>query len=51
MAIAPGDVKATARAYGTQADFFPSMAHDMMLEAGWKSVAERILSWLMEKQA
>jgi pimeloyl-ACP methyl ester carboxylesterase len=53
MAIAPGDVKATARAYGTQADLFPSMAHDMMLEAGWKSVVERILSWLgeMEKQA
>jgi len=26
------------------------MAHDMMLEAGWKSVAERILHWLQEKR-
>lgn len=38
----------TARAYHTQAEFFPS-AHDMMLEAGWQAVADRIIAWLNEK--
>lgn len=47
--ISQSDVRATARAYDTKAEFFPDMAHDMMLEAGWKSVAERILKWLQEK--
>jgi alpha-beta hydrolase superfamily lysophospholipase len=47
--ITLGDVHATARAYGVNAEIFPNMAHDMMLEAGWKSVAERILNWLKEK--
>jgi pimeloyl-ACP methyl ester carboxylesterase len=46
--IPPGDVHATARAYGVQAEIFPDMAHDMMLEAGWRSVAMRILNWLKE---
>jgi pimeloyl-ACP methyl ester carboxylesterase len=43
------EVEATARAYGTQAEFFPDMAHDLMLEPGWQSVADRILSWLHER--
>jgi pimeloyl-ACP methyl ester carboxylesterase len=47
--IAPRDVHDMARAYGVKAKIFPNMAHDMMLEAGWKSVAERILAWLGEK--
>jgi pimeloyl-ACP methyl ester carboxylesterase len=47
--IAPRDVHDTARAYGVKAEIFPNMAHDMMLEAGWKSVAERILNWLQER--
>lgn len=38
----------TALAYQTQAEFFP-MAHDMMLEAGWQAVADRIIAWLNEK--
>lgn len=38
----------TALAYQTQAEFFP-MAHDMMLEAGWQTVADRIIEWLNEK--
>jgi pimeloyl-ACP methyl ester carboxylesterase len=42
-------VNDTARAYGTKAEFF-SMAHDMMLESGWKAVADRIMNWLKEKQ-
>jgi pimeloyl-ACP methyl ester carboxylesterase len=47
--IKPDQVHATARAYGTQAEIFPNMAHDMMLEKDWEAVAKRILGWLSEK--
>ena len=47
--ITPSQVHATAKSYGVQAEIFPNMAHDMMLDADWKSVAERILSWLKER--
>jgi pimeloyl-ACP methyl ester carboxylesterase len=40
------EVEATARAYGVEADIFDGMAHDMMLEAGWRDVADRIIGWL-----
>jgi alpha-beta hydrolase superfamily lysophospholipase len=40
------EVEKTARAYGTEAKIFPDMAHDMMLEPGWQSVADCILEWL-----
>ena len=43
------EVHASAKAYRTQAEIFDDMAHDMMLEAGWQSVADRILSWLEER--
>ena len=36
----------TARAYNTEAILYPDMAHDMMLERGWRSAADQILSWL-----
>lgn len=36
----------TARAYDTEATIFPDIAHDMMLEAGWQSVADSIINWL-----
>jgi len=45
-AITPNQVHATARAYGLQAEIFPNMAHDMMLEKDWESVTRRILVWL-----
>ncbi|MBI5950982.1 MAG: alpha/beta hydrolase [Chloroflexi bacterium] len=48
-AITPDQVHATARAYGTQAEIFPNMAHDMMLEKDWEAVAKRILDWLNER--
>jgi len=32
-----------------EAIIFPKMAHDMMLEVGWESVAGRIVAWLNEK--
>jgi pimeloyl-ACP methyl ester carboxylesterase len=40
------EILATARAYATQAEFFPDMGHNMMLEPGWAAVAERIDTWL-----
>lgn len=40
------EIRATARAYHTEAEFFPDMGHDMMLEPGWAAVAERIHCWL-----
>ena len=45
----PADtVNETARVYGVRAEIFPDMAHAMMLEPGWKKVADRILAWLDE---
>jgi len=46
--VSPSEVETTARAYQTQAEVLPCMAHDMMLEAGWRVVADRILIWLNE---
>ncbi len=40
------EVHATARAYRTEAEIFPEMGHDMMLEPGWEAVAQRIDTWL-----
>ena len=40
------EVRATAGAYHTEAEIFPNMGHDMMLEPGWAAVAERIHAWL-----
>jgi pimeloyl-ACP methyl ester carboxylesterase len=44
--VTPKEVRATARAYRTEAEFFPDMGHNMMLEPGWAAVAERIHVWL-----
>lgn len=46
----PNEIEATARAYHTQSFIFADMAHDMMLEAGWQGVADRIVSWLNERE-
>jgi pimeloyl-ACP methyl ester carboxylesterase len=45
-AVTPREVRATARTFRTQAEFFPDMGHNMMLESGWADVAERIHAWL-----
>jgi pimeloyl-ACP methyl ester carboxylesterase len=48
-AISVYEVEATAQTYGVRAELFTDMAHNMMLEAGWQAVADRILSWLEEQ--
>jgi pimeloyl-ACP methyl ester carboxylesterase len=42
----PRPARENARAYHTEAVFFPDMGHNMMLEPGWQAVAERIVGWL-----
>ncbi len=49
--IRPGEIEALAQAYDTQAEFVPDVAHDSMLELGWRAVADRILVWLKERQS
>jgi pimeloyl-ACP methyl ester carboxylesterase len=44
--VTNAEVRATARAYNTEAEFFADMGHNMMQEPGWVSVAERIRAWL-----
>lgn len=43
------DLEVTEKAYNTRAEVFPGMAHNMMLESGWEAVADRIITWLIEK--
>lgn len=44
--IPASQVEMTARHYGVAAEIFPGMGHGLMLELGWRQVAERILGWL-----
>ena len=44
--IAMKEIHATARAYQTEAEIFPGVAHNMMLEPEWAVVAHRIHAWL-----
>jgi alpha-beta hydrolase superfamily lysophospholipase len=47
--VTHAEVRATARAYRTEAEFFTGMGHNMMLEPGWAGVAERIQAWLQTR--
>ncbi len=47
--IAPSEIEATARAYNTQAEIIPDVAHNSMLELRWQTVADRILMWLKQR--
>jgi pimeloyl-ACP methyl ester carboxylesterase len=46
-----GEIEATARAYDTQAQIVPDVAHNSMLELKWQNMADRILTWLHEVDA
>jgi pimeloyl-ACP methyl ester carboxylesterase len=43
------EAHATARAYGTEAEIFPGMGHNMMLEPRWRAVAGKIEGWLTSR--
>jgi pimeloyl-ACP methyl ester carboxylesterase len=45
----PDEVRATAKAYRTEATILPGIAHDMMLEPKWKDAADLIAGWLAER--
>jgi non-heme chloroperoxidase len=42
-------VEMTARTYDVEANIFPGMGHNMMLEPGWPAVARRIDDWLVAR--
>ncbi|MGO9286776.1 alpha/beta hydrolase [Mycobacterium sp.] len=44
--VSQRQIRRTAALYGAEAEIFPNMGHDMMLEPGWAAVAERIHLWL-----
>jgi pimeloyl-ACP methyl ester carboxylesterase len=48
--VTNAEVRATAKAYQTEAEFFPDMGHNMMQEAGWAGVAQRIHAWLHTRE-
>ena len=47
--IAPAKIEKTARAYSADCRIFPDMAHDMMLERDWQTVADFMIDWLQKK--
>ncbi len=44
--ITPKDVEKTARAYAVRPVFFDNVAHDMMLDPRWRTVADAIIAGL-----
>jgi pimeloyl-ACP methyl ester carboxylesterase len=44
--ISPKKIEKTAREFNADLKIFPNMAHDLMLEQGWKQVAEYMVDWL-----
>ena len=40
------EINATARAYGTEAVVFDHVAHDMMLDPNWRTVADSMMQKL-----
>ena len=47
--IAPKKIEQTASAYQADCKIFPNTAHDMMLERGWRQVADFMLGWLEKR--
>lgn len=44
--FSPAEIQRTGMGYAAQTEIVPGVAHDMMLDTGWQTVAERIASWL-----
>ncbi len=47
--VAPKEIKKTARAFNADYKIYPKTAHDLMLERGWKSVADFMIDWLRKR--
>ena len=45
--ISNDEVRATAHSYRTEAVMFSGMGHNMMVEPGWRDVADHIVHWLV----
>ena len=48
--IVQRQIRRTAAVYGAEAEIFPDMGHDMMLEPGWQAVAEHMVGWLAAQE-
>ncbi|MCO6440373.1 MAG: alpha/beta hydrolase [Nitrococcus mobilis] len=44
------EAEQTARAYAADLHLQPNMGHAVMLEPGWRSLAERVIDWLVDKR-
>ena len=44
--IRPSAIRRTAEAYDAECTSLPGVAHDLMLDAGWRQAAEAMLEWL-----
>ncbi len=44
--VSEREIRRTGAVYGTEAEIFAGMGHDMMLEPRWQDVAGRIVTWL-----
>ncbi|HYP49739.1 MAG TPA: hypothetical protein VEQ34_02270 [Pyrinomonadaceae bacterium] len=47
--VSQNSILKTAQSYQADVKIFPDMAHDLMLEEGWETVAEFICSWLRKR--
>lgn len=44
------EVRSTAHAYKAEAVVFPGTGHNMMVEPGWRDVADRVREWVADKR-
>jgi len=47
--IAPKKIEKTARVFNADCKIFPNIAHDLMLERDWQTVADFMIVWLEKK--
>ena len=47
--VEPSEIRKLAADYRTEAEIFPAMGHDMMLDHGWRDVADRVGDWIHDR--